>query len=736
MNDTQPPERSIDYKSALKLASNEDVFKFVISKFDRLDKTSAVRLAVVVLGNLSLDISLSKFKRTPGYFIKRNKGKLYTKPEGKNGSEVYYLKPEFVETLRVELFSLLEKIGANFAEAQEDEKKWAKSQIDGVYAYEVNKHTSFQNIREKLGHEGKDVVFRYSFKQPDMETTKYSNKTGLQLIDIHVNDAGEHFGFPLNYTYICPECGGLTNATEFSVASTNGKIKCTEMVEKENKKGELTFKRCNHPLSPDDNRTETKDCYIHGISFVDELGVDQKGEAISFRPLPKGHIKVVLQKISRAYGGQFVHVVDYRPIEKKMFPIPEKKVDEHYLFSLIKTMDKYIEDNTGYYHFGYLPMKLAMFIMFAARYIPSFKNDFHISMSGTMSSGKSQFARYWGTGLYSHNSKASNATSISIPMLRGTMETFRLFGKEHRYQYKGLLGDVDLIMIDELKEDIDLKNSLKQYLLEVNYDYSKQGSNNQTFLRTAQCIVSQNLDTKHLIRYSKEIMKIYVTNELSSSENDEKKPAWKYDIDLTLPLYAYENKYLRYAIRKVRDDYARNQINWIDGSELALKQRFFFYFYLGTSKQNPKLTQAIRNNSTRKIISDGEEIKQKLSAMNLAQKFRDCSDIIKGTNDLEYFEKIDEMLHAYGKNSDARTKTMSYAALQLIRIIDGRNYCKQQDLDILQYILEAVDNKIEVADTDKFKINGPHYVNEDDIVMEEGASDKWDYKTTLGDFQK
>ena len=719
---------TVDYKSAHRLASTEEVFKYVISKFNRLDKTSAVKLSQIILGSVDIDVPLSRFKNTPAYFIKRNKGKLILK------DKTYYLQPLVVENLRIEMMALLKNIGASIVDIDEDEEKWSKSQIDGIYAYEVNKHTTFQDIREKLGVEGKDISFRYSFKKPDMKSVKYTNKTSLQMIDIHVNDGGEHFGFPIKYTYTCPECNALLTATEFAVASTNGKIKCTEMIEKQNKKGDIIFTRCNHPLAPDDNRTETKDCYIHGISFVDEFGVDQKGEAISFRPLPKGHVKVVLQKISKAYGGQFVHVVDYRPIEKNMFPIPKRVEGEHYIFTLINTMDKYIEDNTGYYHFGYLPMKISMFIMFAARYISSFKNDFHMSLTGTRSSGKSQFARYWGLALYSHNCKSSTATSISIPMLRGTMETFRLFGKEHRYQYKGLLGEVDMIMIDELKEDETLKNNLKQYLLEVNYDYSKQGSNNQVYVRTAQCLVSQNLDTKYLIKYSKDIMKIYMTSELSSV-GDEPKPAWDYNIDLTLPLYMYENKYLRYAIRKVRDDYARNQINWVDGSELALKQRFFFYYYLGTDKTNPKLTKVIRDNSTKDIISNGVEIVQKLSSENLAKHISERIDIIKGTNDLEYFEKVDNMLHEYDKSVDARTKTMSYAALQIIRILDGRNYCTQKDLDILQYIIESVDNKIEIADTETFKINGPHYVNEDDVIEGEDISDKWGYKNNLDDFK-
>ena len=77
---------------------------------------------------------------------------------------------------------------------------------------------------------------------------------------------------------------------------------------------------------------------------------------------------------------------------------------------------------------------------------------------------------------------------------------------------------------------------------------------------------------------------------------------------------------------------------------------------------------------------------------------------------------------------------MSYALIKLLRIIDGRNYCTETDLKIYQYIIENVDNKIEVADTNIFKINGPHFVNEKDIS--EADNGAWNYQQDIGDFKK
>jgi hypothetical protein len=502
---------------------------------------------------------------------------------------------------------------------------------------------------------------------------------------------------------------------EYKVSSSNNKHKCRQIINGFDKP-----KQCNTLLSPDINRTITKDAYIYDVTFFDKDDIEQKADAISFRKLPKGYIKVVLQKIPHAYGRLFVHIVDYKPIEKKPFDLPIKKIDEHYIFTLINFLDKYIEKTTNYYHYGYLSMKIAMLIQFAASYVPGIKKIFHISMTGERSSGKSQFARYWGLTLYSENSVSSNATSISIPKLRGTMESFNLFGKDYRYQYRGLLGEKKLIIIDEIKEAPDVKNNMKQYLLEPNYEYTKQGSNNQMYERTAQCVVTQNEDTKHIEKYSKEIKNLYKDDNLKlyNGNNVVTKPAWDANIDLTLPLYEYKNEYLRYCVRKIRDEYERHQINWIDGSELALKQRFYFFFFLGSSKTNTELTNAIRNNNIKPVISNNLDILKLVDSTNLIKYLEDSYEYIEGTNDLEYFIKIDKLLKEYNKRNDARTKEMSYIMIKLIRILDKRKYCTDVDLQIFQYLLECIDNKIEVADTNEFKINGPHVIQDENVVEE------------------
>ena len=540
------------------ITTHEEVMGCIKKQFNRIDKSSIVKLSRLILTQAHDDIEVSQFKEKYKSFILKNP-KRVEEVEKENGKRYYMLKRDIVARLRDMITLIATRIGSSIREIDdEDEEKWSKCQLEDD-VYEVTPGTTFQEIREKVNKEGKDANFKFPFKKNELTVNKFKNKMGLQLVEVYVNNDGEMFGFPLNYTYQCPECNNVSYKMEYEVCSTNKKIKCPGLVEVVKDNGKVDYKKCSLMLSPDINRTETKDAFVYGISFIDEHGNEVTADAISFIKLPKGQLKVVLQKISRPYSKEIVFIIDYEPIEKNIMRLPDKKDDEHYIFTLVKAIDEYIIEQTGYKYFGFLPVKMAMIIQMFGRYLPTFKNNYHISLTGELSSGKSEFARYWGIALYAESILLSVSTSISIAKLRGTMESFTLFDKEYRYQYKGLLGEIDMLVIDELKEEPDVKNNLKQYLLEPTFEYSKQGSKNQVYKRTSQCIVTENIDTKHLDRYVKEIKKLYQSDNLRLIREEQSsmvKPAWNANVDLTLPLYEYEdNPFLKYAILQIRNEY-------------------------------------------------------------------------------------------------------------------------------------------------------------------------------------
>jgi len=713
------------------LSTHENIISIIKKKFIKIDTQSSIKLAKILLEGTIVDIEVSRFKAVYESFIKKNKGKFDESED--RGETRYYLKQSVITKLSDDIEKVVDKIGASLRDIDEDDKKWELSKIDGVDAFEVTQPTTFQDVREKADVEGKNVQFRYDFSDVPKKSQFYKNKLTTQIIDVHINDSGEVFDYPLTYYYRCPICDKISKRFEYEVTSVNNKHKCTTLIPAEPKP-----KVCATLLSPDNTRTETKTCYIYKVSYIDGYGKDCKAEAISFIGLPRGYLQVALQKIPNSYGQTFFHIVDYRPIRKEPMELPEKKADEHYLFTLINQVDKHIYNKTQYEHYGFLPMKMAMLIQMAARYNNGFENNLNLAMTGAKSSGKSQFAKYWGLTLYAENSLVTSATSISIPKLRGTMETFTLFGKEHRFQYRGMFGEKDLIVIDELKENPDVKTNLKQYGLEVNYDYSKAGGSSQTHRRNAHIVATQNVDTKHLDKYSKDIKNLYQSDSLRLvNQDDEPKPAWDSRIDLTFGLNYYHNTYLRYAIKKIRSQYERNEINWIDGSEIALKQRFFFYFFLGSDKTSDKLNKVIRGNAMREVMADNTEITKIMDPSQFRKYFQNIEKYNKGTNDVEYFDKVDAMLDKYEKRQDARTKGMMYNMLRLIRIIDGRNHYTKADIEIFQYILEFLDNKIEIVDTAEFKIKGPYVDNTDSLVDESVSEEQQEwYDGNLGEFDE
>jgi tRNA C32,U32 (ribose-2'-O)-methylase TrmJ len=115
--------------------------------------------------------------------------------------------------------------------------------------------------------------------------------------------------------------------------------------------------------------------------------------------------------------------------------------------------------------------------------------------------------------------------------------------------------------------------------------------------------------------------------------------------------------------------------------------------------------------------------------------FASRKNLFEGKNDIEFFDKVDKLLVAYHKRSDARTKEMMYDILKLIRIIDNRDYCNDEDMKILQYMIESIDNKVEVVDTAKFKVNGPHNIIEE-IKEQITPEQSFDYNSDLGEFDE
>lgn len=699
---------------------NEDMINFTKSYFYKLNTIGVKNLIIKLFSdNVSLDnISINCVGVNNKTFIKNNKKRL--KEISLNDKIKYYFDETFLEEFKLEYLEKLKEIfGEHVFDLEEDDPKWLKRHID-EHTKLVSDKLTFEEMQKFMCDEGKDIKFVYDFT--NKKSVLFNNKYTIQVIQLTINSYGEKFDFPLNYKYVCPECKNVTYKKMYEVVSANKKrIKCPHQIDYEDKDGKIKHKRCNNVIEPAKNNYEVKPFFVTNGIYETKENDSEISEIISERRLPMGKIKTAVLKIPREYGTNFMCVVDYEIEEKQDIKLPEKK-SEHYIFDLIEMFDKYIIEKTGYKHYGFLPMKIAVLIQFAVRYMKKFSYDFNIALVGSRSTGKTVFAEYWGALLYCDKFMSTKSKSISIPKLRGTMEKIRLFNQEFSYQYRGLLGEKDLIVIDELKEDPYLKDDLKSFMRSSHYDFSKQGGNAKSNERTTQMIITENINTAHLARYRKAIKDIYTGFSFKINEEDTK-PAWDESWDLELPLYVYNNEYLKMAINQVRQNYEQNETNWIDGSELALKDRFIFYFFVEMEKDSKDFDNVIRENNERNANNYGvEDLKRQLKNDNIKQLFSKIKVSRTGVNEKEYYEKLVKLMKRYNKSLTPRIKSDYMTMLKVLRMIDNRKEYNDKDLNIIEYLMDNIDNKIDVVDTNDFKLKG--YENTDIVDI---PADEMDY---------
>jgi hypothetical protein len=291
-----------------------------------------------------------------------------------------------------------------------------------------------------------------------------------------------------------------------------------------------------------------------------------------------------------------------------------------------------------------------------------------------------------------------------------------------------------VIHVDEAGENKELVIQMKSFLLETNYSYDKAGSQGVTQRRTAHMNISQNIDQTHLGMYIGQIRKIYKLDQFHMQ--DVHKPEWDEDWDLFKPLHEYDNPYLRKVIRDVRTNLIKKQVWWIDGYDYALHQRFPFYFYLVNEKKNVELEETVKMNVSRNALSENLDLIRALNSESIGQFFESLKKYMETkTPDRNDFAKVDAILDSYGIQTDSRTKTFFYTFIKIIRVLNQRYESDDSDFDILKYIIENTNIKVDVSTTSVFKVVGHPDIEKAKKEMDEIDDKMGDLKDkfSLGD---
>lgn len=705
VNDSTTEEPTVSYNTVQEYSTNREVVNFIKKKFKRLNKQGAINLIKHILSN-NIHIKIKDFIRKEKTFYQYNMSKF---------DKDYELKFDELTSIRRELNGYLIDIGKDIIQYDENKHGDLKLKIiDGEQCFILDNKTLYRKVRELVCDEDGDICFKYNFKKPDMELNYLQNKELLQRCEIQILSNPLKFDYPVEYEYTCPTCHNKTKYKAYEVASTNNAIYCPNYREYLNQNGEPKSKLCSTKLYPDSEICTTRDAYYYDISYEDEGGNKHSIGALSYEKYKPGFYECVLFKIKNPRKTEIYQIMDIKDIESNNFVLPEKVNGENYVFTLQRAFDSYIKKQTGVEIYGLIPIKVSLILQCVFQSVLN-KLIANIQCIGSPSTGKSLVLKYYGFALNNHLNMSSNGLSISIPGLRGTKVIITLMGKDCKIITIGYLGTFKSIHIDEAGENRELVQNLKTFLLEDNYGYDKAGATGISNKRTAHINVSENLDYAHLGQYRGMIRKTY--KDLNITIGSENKEEWDENWDLHLPLYKYTNLYLRKVIKEKRRELEQSQKFWIDGYEMALHERFPFYFYLVNENENNELARVVRENDSRhKTISENVELMKVLKSEDIDNFFNGLKDYIRGTNDEEHFIKVDKILLQYGLNADARTKSFFHNLLKASRIINSRKTINEEDFMLMKYIIEKTNCRLDVSNTIDYKITNPPNIKEEEEI--------------------
>ncbi len=726
-NNEETTRLSITENDMKEYCSNPQVTKIIKAKIKKISTKSCVNLIEKLIKNQAIipliDIGGAKL-------YQHNKS-LFT-PDKK-------LKPDILVVLRHNIKKYLETLGKeiNFVDDEEKRKVFKTKNIDGQEAIIADKDMTYDRINKFVCEEGRDLLLGYNFEKPDVKIDTPINIETLQRCHIQILSKPVQFDYSILNKYKCPQCGHLTLKYAYETESTNTKIKCDGINTYINANGESKSNICRTILYPNSIMSQMRDCYFYDMGYEDVEGNKRTVTAISFNKYSPGFYECVLFKMNNPNKVELYNVIDVKPIESNRYEIPQKIQGENYFFTLQKSFDKYIKDNAGIEIYGLDPIKVSLIIQKMFQ-ILRYKLVCNIQIIGDASTGKTTVLKYYGFLLNNQLNLTTNGISVSVAGLRGTKSSILLMGKEQKIVTTGHLGTYSTIHIDEAGENRELVQNLKTFLFEDNYSYDRAGASGVFHKRTAHINISENLDNIHLGQYRGMIRKAYKEDNIKIAEDE--KEAWNETWDLHLPLFRYTNPYLRKVIKDKRNEFKHKQLWWIDGYDYALHQRFPLYFYLTNENRSEEFEKVVRENNLRNTIGENLELMKVLKSKDLDTLFNSFKGKEKEINKQDYdsFVIVDKILEDYGIGEDSRTRTFFHNILKISRILNRRKEASDEDYELIKWIIEKTNCKLDIAKTISYEVQGAPNVQQQreiDLKIEsETKESEDDFSLPGGDF--
>jgi len=719
----------------IKISKNEKLKKQIKKSFNEMSSKQIELIIQSVIDTTRNNYEaciLNSLKLTENRF-KKNKKDIYFD----NG--VYYLKTETLNNLK--------EIIKKHIDERQDDKKFEEITDDNADVFTGKKLDGKKEIKDVITYidlmtdvqkeSGQDADYLYNFTD-NIETKSFDNlDEELQIIKFDITSNAYGDTIPIKYGYKCDKCSYMESKEIIHyrypidmVSIPEQKIKCNKLVPVSEDK----TKPCGNLLKPSNEHSTMKKIFIYD-AVIEEKQDDnvyrETYKIISFKTIPKGPVTAAVLKINSLKSEKMVFLVDYKIEETKQmdYVVDENK---HNIFNIINNIDNHIFNVEGYKHFGYLPMKIAAVLQYTASIFENIDKNYHISLTGGASTGKTIFSRYWGAVLYGPEMlELANVTDISIASLRGTSTYVTIMGKTIAQKINGYLNSTKSIIINELSTNPDMKKSLKGYLFNPEYTFAKANGDGIQNTRNAQLIITENVNPEHKGKYINSVKKFYKSDECYLEDESIIKETWNnsWDLDLELSNEFYDDKpHLRLALYIVRNEMMKAGKNWIDGDELASDDRFPFYFFIDVSKISSDMREVF--NSNIKLANKDKKVSRLVKSLYTTtikekilcnKKYFD----VDVENQNEYITKLTNIIGKYNPSANQRYIEIFANIMKMLRVIDGRDYYVEEDIKIIQYLIENTKSKVEIYKTNAFEINGPKNIE----IPKQGVSNIFNYES-------
>ena len=339
--------------------SNDNIITFVRNRFNRLSRVGAINLLDFLLkrhNTIQVSNIIPKYKS----FYRHNIG-LFNRDKT--------LKLEVIKSLQRELNGYLHEIGKGLIEYDSNEQKeYIIKVIDGERIFIVNQHTRYKDVRQLICDET-DVQFKYNFSKADLTILPPEGIDNLQLVRIQILSKAIKFDYPLEYEYLCTQCINRERRKAYEVVSTNARLQCPGIYHYVDGNGETKSRLCKTGLVPDREISKIKDGFYYDLSYEDEEGNKHSASSFSFNRYLPGFYEAVLFRIKNPKKTEVYQIIDVKEIQNNKFKIPDKKEGENFIFTLQRSMDKFIKKQTGVEIYGMFPIKAALIVQKAASHL-------------------------------------------------------------------------------------------------------------------------------------------------------------------------------------------------------------------------------------------------------------------------------------------------------------------------------------------------------------------------------